>query len=295
MNSVDCILDVNDKYTVLIKRKNEPFKDYWALPGGRQEPKETLDQTVVREMKEETGLNLEINSEQIPTPVDILGRKTHMNQIRTYNSGSDPRGGNTTVYAIPLDINPAALERQLQTGSDAKEIGLFQLNNLPELAFDHKQFLNDYYKKLKTYKNPIPTTDIIIEYHDGRNNGIVLIKRRNPPYGLAIPGGYAEKGITLEQNAKKEAKEETGLDIQIENPGRPFIFSDPNRDPRSHLISATYIAKGFGTLRKGDFDDAIDPTLYTVDQVKKLIQGDQLAFDHAEILTEYLKYRGEKC
>ena len=56
-NTIDCIFDIEDKYIVLIKRDHEPFKDFWALPGGRQLVGEALDQTVVREMQEETGLD----------------------------------------------------------------------------------------------------------------------------------------------------------------------------------------------------------------------------------------------
>jgi ADP-ribose pyrophosphatase YjhB (NUDIX family) len=143
-------------------------------------------------------------------------------------------------------------------------------------------------EQIQTNEWPIPTTDIIIEYQ----NGIVLVERRNPPYGLAIPGGFAERGLSLPDNARKEAREETGLEIIIEgDEDEPFcVMSDPDRDPRYHMISATYIAKGVGELKAGD--DAKAARVYTINEVKDLIENDGLAFDHAKILIKYLKHRG---
>ena len=93
--------------------------------------------------------------------------------------------------------------------------------------------------------NPYPTTDIIIEYERAGKEGIILIMRKNPPIGLALPGGFAEYGISLEENARKEGKEETNLEVILENEEQPFcVHSDPQRDPRGHMISVTYIAKG---------------------------------------------------
>ncbi|MBR9691775.1 NUDIX hydrolase [Candidatus Woesearchaeota archaeon] len=141
-------------------------------------------------------------------------------------------------------------------------------------------------EEVQTYRNPIPTTDIIIEYQ----KGVVLIERKNPPYGLAIPGGFAEWGISLEDNARKEAKEETNLEVILENPDTPFVFSDPDRDSRDHMISVTYIAKGYGELKAGD--DAKDAKVYTINEIIRLVENNQLAFDHADILRKYLKFRG---
>ncbi len=146
-------------------------------------------------------------------------------------------------------------------------------------------------KATPKYRNPIPTTDIIIEYKDGQKDGIVLITRKNPPYGLAIPGGFAEYGISFEENAVKEAKEETGLDVILESPEQPFcVHSNPERDPREHIISVAYIAKGYGRIKGGD--DALNARLYSHDEVAELIKRDKLAFDHARILEKYLRIRG---
>jgi ADP-ribose pyrophosphatase YjhB (NUDIX family) len=143
----------------------------------------------------------------------------------------------------------------------------------------------------QNYRSPFLATDIIIEYDNGRKKGIVLVTRKNPPYGLAIPGGFAEWGLTLEQNAIKEAREETGLEVIIENPEHPLcVRSSPCRDPRGHMVSVTYIAKGIGTLNAGD--DAKSAALYSIDELIPLAKSNHLVFDHSEILKEYLHYRG---
>lgn len=147
--------------------------------------------------------------------------------------------------------------------------------------------------KRNGYRNPIPTVDIIIEYNDGRKQGIVLIERRNPPHGLAIPGGFAEYGLSLEENAIKEAREETGLEVIIQNPEQPLcVHSAPERDPRAHIISNTYIAQGRGQLQAGD--DAQAAQVYTLAEVQQLIAEHELVFDHARALQKYLDYRKSK-
>ena len=84
------------------------------------------------------------------------------------------------------------------------------------------------------YLNPIPTTDIIIRVA----RGIVLIKRKNPPYGWAIPGGFIDYGETAEAAAIREAMEETSLVVKdLELVG---VYSDPDRDPRHHTLSVVF-------------------------------------------------------
>ncbi len=161
--------------------------------------------------------------------------------------------------------------------------------------------------QIQEQRNPIPTTDIIIEYcgeerpiyvaggivppESKINGSIVLVKRKNPPHGWALPGGFHDFGLSAEENAIKEAKEETNLDVILESPEKPFLFkSKPDRDPRDHMISAVYIGKGYGVPRGGD--DAKEAKLYTIDEVKQLIRNNELAFDHAEILEAYFRHRG---
>ncbi len=137
--------------------------------------------------------------------------------------------------------------------------------------------------KISIYKNPIPTVDIIIEYKDG----IVLIERKNYPYGWAIPGGFVDYGESLEQAAIREAKEETNLDVELIT--QFHTYSDPTRDPRQHTITTVYIAKGKGIL-KGK-DDAINAKIFTQKNLPEII-----AFDHKKILEDYFnwKNRGDK-
>ena len=144
-----------------------------------------------------------------------------------------------------------------------------------------------------TYRNPVPTTDIIIEYNDGKKNGVILIERKNPPYGRALPGGFAEVGLSLEENAAKEAREETGLEIKLLNPEQPFcVHSHPGRDNRwdQQIFSITYIAKGSGKLAAGD--DAIGAKVYSLTEIADLVEQNGLAFDHGKTLTKYLATKG---
>ena len=131
--------------------------------------------------------------------------------------------------------------------------------------------------------NPSPrlAADIIIEFPDGE---IVLVKRGVEPYKgrWAIPGGGVEIGETVEQAAVREAKEETGLDIKLT--GLVGVYSDPNRDPRGHTVSIVYHAVPVGGDMKADTDAA--EVIKTGDLFKNA-----LAFDHKQILMDFLKSR----
>ncbi len=127
----------------------------------------------------------------------------------------------------------------------------------------------------ESYLNPLPTVDIIIEVD---NQGILLINRKNYPFGWAIPGGFVDYGESLEDAAVREAKEETGLDVKLV---RQFhTYSRPDRDPRHHAISTVYIAKASGEPRAAD--DAADAGIFTRDTLPSPI-----VFDHKEILSDY--------
>jgi ADP-ribose pyrophosphatase YjhB (NUDIX family) len=131
------------------------------------------------------------------------------------------------------------------------------------------------------YRNPFPTVDIIIELDD---RGIVLISRKNYPFGWALPGGFVDYGESLEDAAVREAKEETGLDIRLI--GQFHTYSRPDRDPRHHSISTVYIAKASGTPRADD--DAKEAGIFTRGALPEPI-----AFDHREILEDYFSYRDD--
>lgn len=127
-------------------------------------------------------------------------------------------------------------------------------------------------------RNPIPTVDIIIE----KQTGIVLIKRKNPPEGWALPGGYVDYGESLEDTAIREAQEETGLSVHLV---RQFhTYSDPERDIRHHTISTVFIAYAEGNAQAGD--DAEDVGIFGQDTLPTPI-----AFDHRDIIHDYFSGR----
>lgn len=130
-------------------------------------------------------------------------------------------------------------------------------------------------REVQKYRNPFPTVDIIIEMATG---GIVLIKRKNPPFGWALPGGFVDYGESLESAARREAKEETSLDVELLY--QLGAYSDPKRDPRHHTISVVFVASATGTPRGRD--DACEAGIFFRDSLPA-----PLAFDHARILQDY--------
>ena len=133
-------------------------------------------------------------------------------------------------------------------------------------------------KIVKAYRNPFPTVDIIIEMDDG----IVLIKRKNPPYGWALPGGFVDYGESLETTAVREAKEETSLDVTLV--AQLGAYSEPDRDPRMHTITVVFTAKAQGEPKAAD--DASDVGIFHQDTLPE-----NLAFDHGKILQDYFASR----
>lgn len=128
---------------------------------------------------------------------------------------------------------------------------------------------------VKVYRNPLLTVDVIIEIP---GKGIVLIERKNPPFGWAIPGGFVDYGETVEAAALREAKEETGLDV--DDLKQFHVYSDPNRDPRGHTVSVVFT--GIGRGRPHAADDAANLQIFQIDSLPG-----SLAFDHASILSDY--------
>jgi 8-oxo-dGTP diphosphatase len=129
-------------------------------------------------------------------------------------------------------------------------------------------------KVVEKYRNPLSTVDIIVEVEEG----IVLIKRKNPPYGWALPGGFVDYGESLEEAALREAKEETSLDVELLS--QLGAYSDPARDPRHHTISVVFIARAVGKPKAAD--DAAEVEVFGRSSIPK-----DLAFDHAKILQDY--------
>lgn len=134
-------------------------------------------------------------------------------------------------------------------------------------------------EKIKSYRNPFPTVDIIIE----TKGGIVLIERKNEPLGWALPGGFVDYGESLEAAAIREALEETSLNIT--NLRLLGCYSDPARDPRQHNISAVFMAEAHGTPAAAD--DASNLAVVPLAELPSV-----LCFDHRKILDDYLRAIG---
>lgn len=130
-------------------------------------------------------------------------------------------------------------------------------------------------REIERYRNPLPTVDIIIE----TEKGIVLIKRKNPPHGWALPGGFVDYGESLEHAAVREAREETSLDVELIS--QLGAYSEPSRDPRHHTISVVFRARVLsGTPHASD--DAVETDVFDRDSLPN-----DLAFDHDRILRDY--------
>lgn len=128
------------------------------------------------------------------------------------------------------------------------------------------------------HRNPLPTVDVVIHV-PGR--GIVLVERKNPPLGWALPGGFVDCGETCEEAAVREAREETGLDVVLT--GLLGVYSDPVRDPRRHTISVVYTAQAVDAARLRAGDDAASAELFPLDSLPLL------AFDHGRIVGDFMR------
>jgi 8-oxo-dGTP diphosphatase len=148
--------------------------------------------------------------------------------------------------------------------------------------------------KVNNKRNPVPTIDIIIQEKSNNddNNSIstvLLVKRKKDPFKdyFALPGGFIDVGERVEDAVRREAKEE--LSIEVEPIDILGVYSDPNRDPRGHIMSITFIARIInGEAKAGD--DASEIKMVKVDDIDKV----KLAFDHSQILTHYVGWLKNK-
>jgi 8-oxo-dGTP diphosphatase len=124
--------------------------------------------------------------------------------------------------------------------------------------------------------NPVPTVDVVV-FLPGQ--GVVLVERRNPPLGYALPGGFVDYGETVERAAVREAKEETGLDVVLT--GLLGVYSHPSRDARLHTVSVVFTAQTLDPSILNAGDDAAGVGVFPLDALP------ELAFDHARILADY--------
>lgn len=190
--------------------------------------------------------------------------------------------GGFPLLACAKIMSQEVLKHLREKESGLKEI-IFCLYDKEALEFFKKGiigYLNHVINELGA--GPFTTVDAIIEINDG----IVIIERSNPPFGFALPGGFVDNGETLEEAVKREAKEETGLDIT--DVKQFHTYSDPKRDPRFHTIGTVFLAKSKGEPKAGD--DAAGLKIVKINEIEKI----PFAFDHKKILQDYIKFKQEK-
>lgn len=138
-------------------------------------------------------------------------------------------------------------------------------------------------KKCSHFRNPVPTVDIVI-YNALRE--IVLIKRNNTPFGWALPGGFVDYGERVEDAALREAREETGLELDPEAiaGGLLGVYSDPSRDPRQHTMSVVFTAQVGEEAEPMGGDDAAEAHFFKLDNLP-----DPIVFDHKKIIMDFTK------
>jgi 8-oxo-dGTP diphosphatase len=128
-------------------------------------------------------------------------------------------------------------------------------------------------------ETPLATVDIIVELA----GGIVLVRRRNEPLGWALPGGFIDRGESAANAARREAKEETGLDVALTE--LLGVYSDPRRDPRGFFtISTVFIGRAGGTPQGGD--DAAEARVFPLDALPR-----DVVFDHPTMIEDYRRLK----
>lgn len=169
------------------------------------------------------------------------------------------------LRGLPFDQLPACLVLTSEGGS-----------HFPRLKKHVQGYLGHMEKHLSW--GPFVTVDAIIRI--GR--GVVLIKRKNPPFGWALPGGFLDYGETLEEAAAREAMEETGL--KVKDLQQMHTYSSPSRDPRFQTITTVFAGHAQGKPKSAS--DAADAGIFSRAQWEKL----DLAFDHRQVLEDYVKF-----
>lgn len=139
------------------------------------------------------------------------------------------------------------------------------------------------------FKNPLATVDIIIELIDDNeaDRGIVIIERKNKPFGLALPGGFVDEWEYLWHAAIREAKEEVSLDVALQE--QFYSYSGPKRDARLSAVSTVFIAFANGEPKAAD--DAKSVRVVSYKELAEMAKAGAFVFDHNDIIKDYLNYK----
>lgn len=286
VNPANCKLKMGGSLSKYIKEKAGKEVEQEAIKKGPIEKGETI-YTKAGKLPFKYIFHTATMDMDFKTDISII-RKCVINTLSLaenmkIKSISFPALGCGTGKLNPEEVAKIMVEEFLKFQSD-KKISIEEISFVLKKKKDFeifKRVFMDYLTVLtkKTYKNPVPTVDIIIRYQ----NGIVLIKRKNYPLGWAIPGGFVEYGESMEETAIREAKEETGLEIY--NLEQFHTYSKPGRDPRFHTITTVFTAEGKGVLKGGD--DAKEAKVFNRENLPE-----DIAFDHREIINDYFKKFG---
>ena len=261
-----------------MRRTADPFNGDLALPGGAQKPFESFESTIIRVLKDKLGLKASINAKEVI--IETLG-KFPLQQFKTYDSGTDKRGGNTTVFAIETDVEKSKI-RDLLSG----EVRFVSREKLPKLAFDHTTFVKEYFYHYKNYAvaslgSVGVAIDIVIFTVRADSLRVLLTKRSKDPFKgyYTLPGGFVKDDLSLEDSAKSVLQRDTNIKgAYLE---QLFTFGDVIRDPRGRVISITYYAlldsTKYDLVSSSKYDEI---GWFDVDALNKLDVG----FDHRQII-----------
>ena len=200
-------------------------------------------------------------------------QKVHVINITVRNLGSFPLVPAAKITAQEI------FKFMRRENVSLKEI-IVHVDEIAVCAVFNKQIVGYiHHMQNKLGLGPYVTVDLIIEI----KGGIVLIERSNPPFGWALPGGFVDYGESLEHAAKREAKEETHLDLV--HLKQFHTYSDPRRDPRFQTVSTVFIAQGKGRAQSGD-----DAQNLKIVPIKDLFKN-RYPFDHKKVLKDYVKFK----
>lgn len=279
-SSIDILIFDKEEDIILLKRQHEPFINFFSLVGGAQLQFESFDAAIERILKHRVGFSCKVQNLQI---THSSGKIFKLKQLKTYDSGNDPKGGNTTLFVLETNLEKEELPYFFTKGI----LQPFQKNAIPQLAFEHNSFISDYFFREKNYTTKFNqdisiTIDIVIFTIQNETLKVLLSRRTKEPHKnkYSLPGGFATKEHSLDTNAKKLLQRDTNVkDVFLE---QLYTFGDIKRDERGRVISIAYYA-----LINSDNQKLISSEKYSKSDWVSInkIQKKEIAFDHNKIIN----------